>query len=325
MLSIVVGGLYPTFVQTVQVNPNELNVERPYLVNHIAATRGAFDLDAIEVRRFTGEQELTREVFEDDAATIENLRLWDYRPLLTTFGQDQILRRYYDFLDVDIDRYPIGDEQRQIMLSARELDVEKLAENARTWTNERLVYTHGYGITAVPVDAVTEQGTPDYLVSGINREPQLPVGEPRIYFGEATDTYVITGTTTDEFDYPLESETPEGTDTGATTTWERDRPASALDNLLVRALFAIRFGDFNLLISNQLTDDSQILFRRAIEERVQEIAPFLAYDADPYLVSAGGRLLWVWDAYTVTDRYPNAQPLPAGEPLRRAPTTCATA
>ena len=160
-------------------------------------------------------------MFEDDAATIDNLRLWDYRPLLTTFGQDQILRRYYDFLDVDIDRYPIGGEQRQIMLSARELDVEKLADNARTWTNERLVYTHGYGITAVPVDAVTEQGTPDYLVSGINREPQLPVGEPRIYFGEATDTYVVTGTTTDEFDYPLETGGDADADTGATTTWER--------------------------------------------------------------------------------------------------------
>jgi uncharacterized protein len=172
------------------------------------------------------------------------------------------------------------------------------------------VYTHGYAITAVPVDAVTERGTPDYLVSGINREPQLPVGEPRIYFGEATDTYVVTGTRTDEFDYPLESETPEGTDSGATTTWS-GTTGVGLDNLLVRALFALRNGDFNLLISNQLTDESQILFRRAIDERVPEIAPFLFYDFDPYLVSANDRLLWVWDAYTATDRYPNAQPLPA--------------
>ncbi len=159
--------------------------------------------------------------------TIDNLRLWDYRPLLTTFGQDQILRRYYDFLDVDIDRYPIGGEQRQIMLSARELDVERLAENARTWTNETLVYTHGYGITAVPVDAVTDRGTPDYLVSGINREPQLPVGEPRIYFGEATDTYVVTGTDTEEFDYPLETQADEGTDVGAVTTWGARRGSAS--------------------------------------------------------------------------------------------------
>ncbi len=316
VLSVVVGGLYPTFVQAVIVNPNELNVERPYLVNHIAATRTAFDLDAIEVRSFTGEQEITREVFEEDAATIDNLRLWDYRPLLITFGQDQILRRYYDFLDVDIDRYPIGEENRQIMLSARELDVEKLAENARTWTNETLVYTHGYGITAVPVDAVTDRGTPDYLVSGINTEPQLPVGEPRIYFGEATDTYVVTGTNTDEFDYPLESEA-EGGETGATTTWEGSTGVG-IGNLLQRALFALRFGDFNLLISNQLTDDSQILFRRDIEERVREIAPFLSYDRDPYLVSAADRLVWVWDAYTATDRFPNAQPLPEGTQIAGA-------
>ena len=307
LLSIVVGGLYPSFVQAVQVTPNEVNVERPYLRNHIQATRAAFDLDAIEQRRFTGEQELSREVFDEDAATIDNLRLWDYRPLLTTFGQQQILRRYYTFRDVDIDRYEIDGEQRQIMLSARELDVELFGAN-RSWTNEKLVYTHGYGITAVPVDAVTDQGTPDYLVSGINRDPQLPIGEPRIYFGEETDTYVVTGTTTDEFDYPLDADG--STEAGATTTWT-GTTGVGIDNIAVKALFALRFGDFNLLISNQLTDESQILFKRAIQERVPDIAPFLAYDADPYLVSSDERLLWVWDAYTVSDRYPNAQPLPA--------------
>ena len=307
ILSIVVGGLYPSFVQAVQVTPNEVNVEREYLRNHIEATRAAFDLDAIEQRRFTGEQELTRELFEGDAATIDNLRLWDYRPLLTTFGQQQILRRYYTFRDVDIDRYEVAGEQRQIMLSARELDVD-LFGASRSWTNEKLVYTHGYGITAVPVDAVTDQGTPDYLVSGINRDPQLPVGQPRIYFGEETDTYVVTGTTTDEFDYPLDADG--STDAGATTTWT-GTTGVGIDNIAVKALFALRFGDFNLLISNQLTDDSQILFKRAIQERVPDIAPFLAYDGDPYLVSSDDRLLWVWDAYTLTDRYPNAQPLPA--------------
>ncbi|HYM53245.1 MAG TPA: UPF0182 family protein [Candidatus Dormibacteraeota bacterium] len=312
-LSILVGGLYPAFVQGFQVTPNEQDVEVTYIARHIASTRGAFELDAIEQRDFTGEQSLTEAVFEQDAATIDNLRLWDYRPLLTTFGQDQILRRYYDFLDVDIDRYQVGGEQRQIMLSARELDVEKLAEAAKTWTNERLVYTHGYGITAVPVDAVTPQGQPDYLVSGINREPQLPVGEPRIYFGEATDTYVVTGTGTEEFDYPLD----ESSETGATTTWEGSTGVG-IGNPLARFLFAMRFGDLNLLISNQLTDRSQVLFRRAIWERVPELAPFLVYDHDPYLVSAEGRLLWVWDAYTASGRYPNAQPLGEDSPFPRA-------
>ncbi|HSM38833.1 MAG TPA: UPF0182 family protein, partial [Candidatus Limnocylindrales bacterium] len=310
VLSILVGGLYPSFVQNFQVNPNEQNLERPFIAQHIGSTREAFDLDAIAVRDFTGEQRLTEAVFSEDAATIDNLRLWDYRPLLTTFSQDQILRRYYNFIDVDIDRYTVNGVQRQIMLSARELDVERLADAARTWTNERLVYTHGYGITAVPVDAVTNQGQPDYLVSGINREPQLPVGQPRIYFGEATDTYVVTDTGTEEFDYPLD----ETSEVGATTTWE-GTTGVGIGNPIARFLFASRFGDFNLLISNQLGDQSQILFRRTIQERVPELAPFLAYDGDPYLVSTEGRLLWVWDAYTLSARYPNAQPLPSDSPF----------
>ena len=305
VLSIVVGGLYPGFVQRFQVEPNELTVERPYIRNHMEATREAFDLDAIETRPFTGEQELSRRVFSEDQPTIDNLRLWDYRPLLTTFGQQQNLRRYYRFADVDIDRYQIENEQREIMLSARELDVELFGPN-RTWTQEKLVYTHGYGITAVPVDAVTPAGTPDYLVSGINREPRLPITEPRIYFGEETDTYVVTSTTTAEFDYPLDTDA--SGEAGTNTVWEGTTGVD-LGNPISRLLFALRFGDFNLLISGQLTDESQILFRRDIEERVHEIAPFLAYDHDPYLVSSEGRLVWVWDAYTVTDRYPNAQPL----------------
>lgn len=307
ILSVLVGGLYPGFVQRIQVEPNELAVERPYLRNHLEATRTAFGLDDAELRTFTGEQELTREIFEQDQATIDNLRLWDYRPLLTTFGQQQILRQYYTFTDVDIDRYEIGGEQRQIMLSARELDVELLADQARTWTNERLVFTHGYGITAVPVDAVTPQGQPDYLVSGINRDPQLPVDEPRIYFGEVADDWVVTGTTTAEFDYPLDNR-EEG---GETTRWAGSTGVD-IGNPLTRALFSLRFGDFNLLISGQLTGDSQILFRREIGERVSEIAPFLFFDQDPYLVAADDRLVWMWDAYTASDRYPNAQPLPEG-------------
>ncbi|HET6379764.1 MAG TPA: UPF0182 family protein, partial [candidate division Zixibacteria bacterium] len=308
VLSVVVGGVYPNLIQTFVVDPNELNLERPYIRDHIGSTQRAFELDTIEVRPFTGEQPLTRAVFEEDAATIDNLRLWDYRPLLTTIGQDQILRRYYTFVDVDIDRYLIDGEQRQIMLSGRELDVTRLAEPARTWTNEKLVYTHGYGITAVPVDGVTSQGQPDYLVSGINREPRLPLPQPRIYFGEAAQrgSYVVTGTTTEEFDYPL----GDASEAGATTTWQ-GTTGVGIGNPISRFLFAARFGDLNLMISNQLTSESQILFRRTIYERVPELAPFLAFDRDPYLVSAADRLLWVWDAYTYSDRYPNAQPLDA--------------
>ncbi|HEY7738824.1 MAG TPA: UPF0182 family protein [Candidatus Limnocylindria bacterium] len=303
VLSIVVGGFYPGAVQRFSVEPNELERERVYIQRHLAATREAFDLDAIQERDFTGEEPPSRELFDENADTLDNLRLWDYRPLLVTFGQQQILRQYYNFLDVDIDRYEIDAAQRQIMLSGREIEIDRLADAARTWTNERLVFTHGYGVTAVPSNAVTPEGQPDYLISGINRQPDLPVGEPRIYFGEATTDYVVVRTRTPEFDYPL------GEQAGATTSWTADTGVR-VDNFFSRLLFAIRFGDLNLLISDQLTGDSEILYRRDIQTRVPELAPFLAYDRDPYLVSADGRLVWIWDAYTTSDRYPNAQPLP---------------
>jgi uncharacterized membrane protein (UPF0182 family) len=304
VLSIVVGGVYPGIVQRFSVEPNELERERGYIEQHLAATRAAFDLDAIEGRDFTGEQRMTRALFEENAETLDNLRLWDYRPLLVTFGQQQILRQYYNFLDVDIDRYEIDGAARQIMLSGREIEIDRLADAARTWTNERLVFTHGYGLTAVASNAVTPEGQPDYLISGIDREPDLPIGEPRLYFGEATRDYVVVRTRTPEFDFPL------GDEGGETTSWTGETGVG-VGNVLSRLLFAIRFGDLNLFISDQLTDASAILYRRDIHERVPELAPFLQYDADPYLVSADGRLVWIWDAYTTTDRYPNAQPLPA--------------
>jgi uncharacterized membrane protein (UPF0182 family) len=300
-VSLLVGGLYPSFVQNFQVVPNEQNVERPYLIDHIASTRAAMELDTIDLRRFSGEEPLSRDLFEREEATLNNLRLWDYRPLLATFGQQQILRQYYTFSDVDIDRYQVDDELRQLMLSAREITGPP--EGSQSWTTERLVYTHGYGLTAVPVNAVTPEGQPGYLVSGIGREERLGVLEPRVYFGEVESTqYVVVGTGTQEFDFPVQ-------DGGeALTTWEGENGVG-IGNWLTRALFGLRFGDFNLLISNQVTDQSQILFRRTIQDRVQEVAPFLAYDGDPYLVAADGQLVWLWDAYTLTGRYPNAQPL----------------
>jgi uncharacterized membrane protein (UPF0182 family) len=304
VLSLLVGGFYPGIVQRFTVEPNELDRERVYIERHLAATRAAYDLDAIERREFTGEQRPSRALFDDNPETLNNLRLWDYRPLLVTFGQQQILRQYYNFLDVDIDRYEIDGEQRQLMLSGREIEIDRLADAARTWTNERLVFTHGYGLTAVVSNAITPEGQPDYLISGINRNPELPIGEPRLYFGVATDDYVVVRTQTDEFDYPL------GDEGGETTSWAGETGVR-VDNVLSRLLFAIRFGDLNLLISDQLTSDSAILFRRAIQQRVPELAPFLTYDGDPYLVTADGRLAWIWDAYTTSDRYPNAQPLPA--------------
>jgi hypothetical protein len=299
--SILVGGVFPAFIQNFEVNPNERELERPYLVEHVASTRAAMELDTIDLQNFSGEEPLSRELFEAEESTLDNLRLWDYRPLLSTFGQQQILRQYYTFVDVDIDRYSLDGELRQLMLSAREITGPP--EESQGWTNDRLVYTHGYGLTAVPVNAVTPEGQPGYLVSGIGREARLGIEEPRIYFGEvASNNYVVVRSATSEFDYPI------GAEEEPTTTWEGETGVS-VGNLVARALFALRFGDINLLISDQLTDESQILFRRAIEERVQEIAPFLAYDGDPYLVGAEGRLFWLWDAYTLSARYPNAEPL----------------
>ncbi len=307
--SVLIGGAYPAAVESLQVQPAQIALERPYITQNIAATQAAFGLDAIQQRTFTGAQALSRPLFTENEATLNNIRLWDYRPLLVTFGQQQKIVRYYDFRDVDIDRYQVNGKERQIMLSARELEIANLAEEAKTWTNEKLFYTHGYGITAVPVNAVTPEGQPDYLVSGINQTPSLPVGEPRIYFGESASEYVVTGTRTAEFDYPLSEQG------GQTTTSWAGSTGVSVGNPISRLLFALRFGDLNLLISSQLTDRSQILFHREIGERVRELAPFLSYDRDPYLVSANGRLLWIWDAYTLTDRYPNAQPLGADAPF----------
>ncbi len=299
VLSVLVGGIYPAFVQNFQVAPNEFAVEKPQIIAHIGATRAAFGLDSVAQKSFTGSQPLSRALFTDNATTLSNIRLWDYRPLLATISQVQNLRSYYDFRDVDIDRYTIDNAERQIMLSGRELSPPE----GQTWTNEHLFFTHGYGIVAVPVNAVTPEGQPDYLVSGLNQKGgQLPVPQPRIYFGEAESSYVLTGTKTDEFDYPVSAEK------NAITSW-KGTTGVGTGGFFSRLLFALRFGDLNLLISNQLTDDSQILFRRTLLERAQAIAPFLSYDRDPYLVSADGRLVWIWDAYTSSDRYPNAQPL----------------
>jgi uncharacterized membrane protein (UPF0182 family) len=297
-LSLVVGGIYPGAVQNLQVGPNELSLERPQIASNIAATRAAFGLDTVQQESFTGSKPLTRTLFNDNRPTLQNMRLWDYRPLQDTISQTQNLRSYYEFRDVDIDRYQIANAERQVMLSGREL----AEAPERTWTNEHLLYTHGYGIVAVPVNAVTPEGQPDYLVSGINQQGQLAIDQPRIYFGEAASGYVVTGTQTAEFDYPV------GSDQNVTTSWNGSTGVG-IGGYFSKLAWALRLGDLNLLISNQLTDDSQILFRRSLKERVQAIAPFLSYDRDPYLVSADGRLVWIWDAYTTSDRYPDAQPL----------------
>lgn len=307
----VVGlGVIPRFVQQVRVSPNELTVETPYIRNGITATLRAFGLDRIRDQDFSVEP-ITAEIVSRNRPTVDNVRLWDYRPLLSAYQQLQTLRQYYLFRDVDIDRYPIGGVQRQVMLSARELEVGRLAPQARTWVNEHLVFTHGYGVVMSPVNRVSEEGMPEFFLKDIPPvgEAGLRVTRPQIYFGEQTGRYVIVNTRVQELDYPRGDENVYASYTG--------RGGIAL-TAFRRLAFAYRFGDLRLLISSDITKDSRLMFARDITTRVRRLAPFLSYDRDPYVVLVGGGLKWVIDAYTTSNRYPYATPVASisqGPPL----------
>jgi uncharacterized protein len=304
LASLVVGRLYPEAVQRFTVDPNKFQQEQPYIANNIAMTRLAFNLAGWENRDYQGDQVLTRAQIEADSATFKNARLWDYRPLGKTLGQLQTVRAFYGFTDVDTDRYVLDGEERQVMLSARELDLAKNPK-ATGWVNQRIVYTHGIGIAMVPVNEVTPEGQPLLLVKDLPpvSAPNAPtVTQPRIYFGEAPSGYVVVRAQQDEFDYPRGSE-----DVGEKTRWSADTGIK-LDTTLARLLFAVRFRDLDMLISAQVTSDSELLMHRSLSERLQLIAPFLSYDKDPYVVvTDDGRLVYVQDAFTTSDRFPNAE------------------
>jgi len=309
-LSLLLGRVYPEVIQRFTVEPNQYAQEQPYIVNNIGMTRRAFDLADWEDRSYRGDTPLTADALREESATFKNARLWDYRPLQTTLDQLQTVRQYYDFYDVDVDRYPINGEIRQVMLSARELAPERNPQ-AGSWVNQRIVFTHGFGIAMVPVNEVDSQGLPRLLIRDL--PPQAapgapPVEEPRIYFGERPNDWVVVRARQPEFDYPIG--TGDGTDGSGnqeTTQWA-GTTGIRLDSILSRLLFGARFRDLNLLISDQVTAESQLLMHRTLDERLNLIAPFLAYDKDPYVViNDEGRLVWIQDAYTITDRFPNAQ------------------
>ncbi|HXF62389.1 MAG TPA: UPF0182 family protein [Caldilineaceae bacterium] len=299
-VALLAGNFYPGLVQRFRVSPNELNLERPYIEHNIAFTRAAFDLDAIEVRSYQVEGALTAEDLLTEAETVRNVRLWDYRPLLQTYNQVQALRQYYAFNDIDVDRYTIDGRLHQVMIAARELVPERLSQDAQTWVNRRLVYTHGYGVAASPVAQVTREGLPDFFVKDLPPQGVISVTVPQIYFGELTNDYVIARTAEPEFDYP-------SGERNVTTHFEAD---TGIDmTLAARLLFAIHFADINLLLNRDISAESQLLWRRNIVERVREVAPFLRYDQDPYIVVADdGRLYWFIDAYTVSNRFPYSAP-----------------
>ncbi len=301
-ISALAGNIYPNLVQRFQVNPNEFTREREYIAHNIDFTRVAYGLDRIVDENFDAESELTGVELLSQPDTITNIRLWDYRPLLQTYNQVQALRQQYQFTDIDIDRYDIEGERRQLMLSARELIPEQLEQPAQTWVNRKLVYTHGYGVAASPVAEITPDGLPTFVLQDLPVQGILDVTRPQIYFGERTNEYVIVKTETPEFDYPR------GEGGNVFTTFEGDT-GIRIGGFLPRLAFAIQFADINLFISQELTPESQLLWRRNILRRTLEVAPFLRFDSDPYIVVGGdGNLYWFLDAYTVSGRFPYSEP-----------------
>ncbi|MGF1540082.1 MAG: UPF0182 family protein [Pleurocapsa sp.] len=329
LLVVLFGNLFSVGIQRFVVQPNELVTELPYIERSIALTRQAFNLDAIEARTFNPQGALTAQNIVNNSQTIDNIRLWDTRPILQTNRQLQRIRTYYQFADADIDRYILktsdhstaDTKKQQVIIAARELDYSEVFDIAKTWVNEHLVYTHGYGFTLSPVNQVGPGGLPYYYVKDIGTGTEevggltvsseeirqsIPIGKPRIYYGELTNSYVMTSTKVQELDYPSGEENVYNVYDGS--------GGIAIKNYLRRFLFANYLKDWQMLFAQNFTPETKLLFRRNIKERIKAIAPFLNYDRDPYLVVADigdgndNYLYWIIDAYTTSDRYPYSDP-----------------
>jgi len=311
LLYLVTTFVWPTAVQRLVVQPNELDKERPYLVHAIQGTRAAYGLDMVETRDFAVQTDLTASDLKRNGPTIENIKLWDARPLKLTYKQVQAIRLYYDFPTINVDRYPIDGRSRQVMLGAREMVPDLLPEKSRTWVNRHLQYTHGYGVCLNPVNRVGPEGLPELWIRDIPpqwQHPELAIRRPEIYYGRATTDHVIVQTTAGEFDFPQ----------GQSNRYTRyeGNGGVGVGTFWRRLLLAIHLADVNLFFTGHLTGESKVLFHREIQERVSRVVPFLMLDKDPYLVVAKGRLYWIQDAYTVSYRYPYATPTPLGKRAR---------
>src|SRR5262245_9197681 len=299
-ISIVVGTIYPAVIQRFVVQPNEFSREEKYIERNIEATRAAFGIgdEHVAIRDFDYKETLDPADVNAEQETLENVRLWDPRPIKEAFSISQEFQTYYVFGDVDMDRYKVGDEQHKPALSSvRELDPANLPD--RTWTNQHLVYTHGYGVVSAAADEV-DKDSPNYLLKDIPPQGDIGLKQPAIYFGENLPGYAMVDTKVAE-----QEATREGT---RQTRYTGDAGVS-ISNLVRKAAFASRFGDWNLFWSGQVTSDSRVLYVRNIKDRVRTAAPFLRFDADPYPVIVDGRILWMIDAYTTTTRYPYSQSL----------------
>ena len=307
-LAVLVGanvlglGVYPTFLQRFRVVPNEIVAERSYIEQNIKYTRMAYGLDRIQEQEFPAEETLRAEDLQRNDPTIKNIRLWDHRPLLATYGQLQEIRTYYRFVDVDNDRYLVDGQLRQVMLSPRELSYKNLP--SRIWINERLTYTHGYGVVLGPVNRITPEGLPDFWIKDIPPVSAGPikVSRPEIYYGEIGNDYVFVKTRAQELDYPAGDKNVYSTYAG--------QGGVPIQSFLRKLLFALRFGDLKIVLSNDIIGESRVMYYRQIEERVKKVAPFIQFDRDPYLViGQDGRLVWIIDGYTTSNRFPYSEPV----------------
>ncbi|MCA9939535.1 MAG: UPF0182 family protein [Anaerolineales bacterium] len=298
------GSLIPALVQRYVVEPNELERERPYITYNIDYTRMGFGLNETEPRPFEGVEPLTMQALADNQGALQNVRVWDYRPLQQTYAQLQGLRPYYQFSSIDVDRYTFDGSTRQVMLAAREIN--KAGLNDPSWVNERLAFTHGYGIVMNPVDKITPEGSPEFFIRDLPPRSTIPleVTRPEIYYGELIDDQVLVNSGLAEFDYPQGEENVYSNYAG--------QGGVALSNALRRLAFAIRFRDSNMLLSQYVTPTTRIMFHRQIRDRVQRIAPFLTFDRDPYVVLADGRVVWMLDGYTYSNYFPYSRPTSSG-------------
>ncbi|MEO8577456.1 MAG: UPF0182 family protein [Gemmatimonadales bacterium] len=304
-VSFVIGGLFPWAMQRFVVAPTELTREAPQLLNHIRATRAAWGLDKVERRTLTGDATLTLADVRANASTVENVRLWDRDPLLQTFGQLQEIRTYYDFKSVDDDRYIINGRYRQVLLSPRELNTASLP--TRTFINQHLTFTHGMGLTLGPVNEVTNEGLPVLYIKDLPpvSSVSIKVTRPQLYYGELTDDHVFVNTRQPEFDSP-------SGDADVKTRYSGTGGVK-VGSFFKRAMFALKFGALNILLSGDIRPESRVLYNREIMNRVRTAMPFLTFDADPYLIIAdNGELKWMLDGYTSTRRYPYSQRLSDG-------------
>ena len=298
--AFLLGEVVPALFERFYVKPSELQLETPYIQRNIALTREAYNLSQITVKSFPAEQGLTYQSLQDNSATVDNIRLWDWRPLLDTYAQLQEIRTYYRFLDVDVDRYTIDGKYRQVTVAPRELISSLLPPNAQTWVNLHLLFTHGNGVVMSPVTQKSTEGLPDFYLKDI---PPVASGgpaitEPRIYFGQGMSGYVIVKGSTPEFDYPKGKDNVYASYDGA--------DGIPIGGAFWRSLFAWQYNDVNILLSHYITGSSRIVLHRDIVDRIKTIAPFLRLDHDPYAVISGGKLYWMQDAYTTSDWFPYA-------------------